>query len=784
MRFQLAKRSVCLGVCAACAVVSAISPALLEAGPIFFVGSITGGKFVSAGEVDEPRCSIQFSTTSATIEADRARVAVWETIVGPEDPLEAVCLIPLPQAVDESSIDVSISISGSDRRPSVEVQFLDSAEAQEIYEMLAQGTDSVEVLALTGRPAAVIRKVNLVGTLEVNVEFTVPIQQQDGIMSFRCPMPSATLTGGLVGRLNLSATIDSDKPLRAIFSPTHNASIERKGLHRAAVRVKADNHSGGDDFQLLWVAAEDDLGLRTLAHRARHDEDGYFILLGNPTGQAGRRQTIEKDVIFVLDTSGSMRGEKIEQAQAAINYCLGNLNPGDRFNCISFGTDVESFRDGPAELSKANLAAAAEFVDRIVAQGRTNINGALAQALAGSRVESRPRIAIFLTDGTPTAGELVPEKIVQNVREANRSQSRIFVMGVGHDVNAHLLDKLAEETDGSSEYVGAEEEIDAKIVALYDRLSHPVLTNVAVGFGRLRTHSVYPEKLPALFKGSGFMIAGRYRGGGPHTFTVSGTLAGEPITYSCRVDLPQAGTDETNDFVAPLWAARKIGYLLQEIRLHGEDEELLGEVVALSKRFGIVTEYTEFIAASSTDVSTEAAVAEARRQMGMANVQQAGQWAVNQAFNDRNLQNRMVAGNEGNTFVDRQGRVVATENVTQIGRQVFYLRDGQWVDAEDQAERPTEVVSLYSDEYFALLRNDRRFAQSQQLGWAVSINVGDRRVVVEKDGIQKDETLRRPEPEPTTAEQNLNQFQNQMQQIPRNQQFNQQLQINNRAIPQ
>jgi Ca-activated chloride channel family protein len=248
-----------------------------------------------------------------------------------------------------------------------------------------------------------------------------------------------------------------------------------------------------------------------------------------------------------------------------------------------------------------------------------------------------------------------------------------------------------------------------------------------------------------------------------------------------------------------LWAARKIGYLLQEIRLHGENDELITEVVRLSKKFGIVTEYTEFIASVTGSISTEVAVDEARQRMNMANAMQAGQWAFNQARNDRQLQQKVVAAKEANFYLDRQGRRVATENIQQFDDNVFYLRDGQWVDAQDQGDRKTRTVKLFSQEYNHLVRNNRRFAQAQRLGWAMSINVGDERIVVENAGATQSEELLeriRQQQAPAADQQQQQmrnfQFNNQLplrqqqfqQQIPANQlqnmRINQQLELNDR----
>ena len=296
-------------------------------------------------------------------------------------------------------------------------------------------------------------------------------------------------------------------------------------------------------------------------------------------------------------------------------------------------------------------------------------------------------------------------------------------MGVGDDVNAHLLDKLAESTYGSSEYITPEEEIDAKVATLYDRLSHPVLTNVKVDFGELATDSVYPATLPALFKGSEFMIFGRYRGGGKHTISVRGLLNGKETTYTCSADFQKQHNGDSNVFVAPLWAARNIGFLLQEIRLHGENEELLKEVVRLSKKFGIVTEYTEFLGSLGGGIgaqagggvfSSAAVLDEARSRVARANSLKAGRWAVQQARNDRDLQTKMVVGNAANLYLDRRGKRVGNDGIYQLGAHCFYLKQGQWVDSEEAGDRKTRVVKLFSDEYFKMLREHPEFAKAQK----------------------------------------------------------------------
>ncbi len=730
-----------------------------HAGPIFLPGSLDGDTFV-ADEQTKLGYTLKFSDVSATIDGDVGKVSIRETIAGPADSAKTVCLIPLPKGVGLPGSSVSVERNGKLQKIE-SVRYLDSASAQKLYESIAKQTGSVEIVGLSGQPALVLPEFTLRARTELVIALSVPVKESQGVLSIACPMPATEWSAAPVSRVTVTATVNCEQPLRAMFSPSHSASVKRDGLHQAVARVKAENWVGSDDFRLCWVAAEDDLGLRVMAYRDDEKEGGYFLLLGNPTGTGEGEKSIEKDVIFVLDSSGSMRGEKIEQCRAAIEYCLSQLNPSDRFNIVTFGTEVSSFQQEPVARSPETAAGAQAFVEDIIAHGRTNIGGALAKSLGGEPQTGRPRIVIFLTDGTPTAGEQNPDKILEKVTEWNTSDSRVFVVGVGDDVNAHLLDKLAESTNAQSEYIAMDEEIDAKVATLYDRLSNPVLTNVKVDFGELATDSVYPRTLPALFKGSEVMIFGRYRGGGPHTLSLRGMLNGEETTYSCEADFPKQPGNDTNEFVAPLWAARNIGFLLQEIRLHGAKEELLNEVVRLSKKFGIATEYTEFLGVSGGINLTGAMVlGQARERLATANQFKAGRWAVQQARNDRDLQTKVVAGNAANFYRDRRGKMVGYENVVQQGARCFYLEKGQWVDANETADRKKRVVKLFSDEYFKLLREHPEFAKAQKLGWAMSVNVGDERIVVEKDGKQQsDELLKRSATQPR-----INQAPNQLQQ--------------------
>lgn len=710
----------------------ALLTATANAGTLFYAGSIKDGEFVADKKARLDRFSTLYSTVSATIAGGKAETTIRETIAaGEAGAVNAVCILPLPKGSVSETVRVKVAEPKGEMRE-VEVVVLAAADAQKLYESIARAVGSTRILSKTDSEAVVIPAVEIDEKLEIELTFSQKITAEKGILTYRCPMPDTDLIGREVERVALTVDVDSKLPLRTMFSPTHMAAIERDGLRKTRIELKSDKYAGTEDFALHYVADNDPFGLRVITHREPGEKQGYFMLVANPTGQDDKKDVIEKDVIFVLDTSGSMRGEKMEQARSSIEYCLAHLNPGDKFNIISFGTNVKSFRDNPVKGTKSEIEAALAFADELVAAGRTNIDGALVKGLAGEVEKGRLRIMIFLTDGAPTAGELVPEKILAKLPKRGENQTCVYVIGVGNDVNTHLLDKIAETTGGDSEYMAPDEEIDEKVAALYDRLSNPVLGDVKIAFGDLNPKSVYPRELHSLYRGCELMVMGQYRNAGTHTITISGTLAGVKKEYSWKLQFPD-GEDEENGYVAVLWAARKIGYLLQEIRLHGHNDELVEEVVRLSKEFGIITEYTAFFADAGGRMDAPKAAEEARLRMEKARRQKGGKWAVSQAMNDKELQQRTVASPVANAYRDSAGRRRESKKVKQIGRQVFYqAADGQWVDAEEAGDRKTREVKLFSKEYFELVRKNKDFAGAQAVDWNLSVNVGDERIVVKK----------------------------------------------------
>jgi Ca-activated chloride channel family protein len=424
-----------------------------------------------------------------------------------------------------------------------------------------------------------------------------------------------------------------------------------------------------------------------------------------------------------------MRGEKIDQAKEALSFVLDNLNDEDRFNIIAFSTSTRSYARGlvPAD----ERGEARDFVARLEANGSTDINRALLEALSMTDGD-RPAIVIFLTDGLPTVGEVEIDRIVDNVGDAAPGNARIFPFGVGYDVNTALLDSIAANHRGASGYVRPEEAIDEKVSAFYAKVSTPLLADIEIGFGRIDVEDVYPHPLPDLFAGTQLVVVGRYDDGGDTEITLQGEVNGR--TQMFRYDdvrFEQSGGEE---FIARLWATRKIGYLLQQIRLHGEEGELVDEIVNLSIRYGIITPYTSFLVEETEMALRE----EGRTQIVQTVVEEvevevpmSGEAAVDRSVQEKVLAEAaapalaptMVSG-LGGSETDEWGDVI--NPIKYAGDKTFVLHEGVWTDTTfDPDKMETVPVGFGSDDYFALV--------ATRPEWGRYFAVGEHVVVVLED---------------------------------------------------
>jgi Ca-activated chloride channel family protein len=402
-----------------------------------------------------------------------------------------------------------------------------------------------------------------------------------------------------------------------------------------------------------------------------------------------------------------MEGEKVDQAKTALTYVLRHLNADDRFNIVEFSTGVRTYADEVQPVTEARDAA--RWVSDLEATGGTDINRALLEAMAMAQ-SGRPTYVLFLTDGLPTEGETEIGAILDNAREAAPENVRLFAFGVGYDVDTVLLDTLVEDHHGSSSYVRPGERIDEAVSGFYARVSTPLLTDVEIDVDGVTVEEVYPQPLPDIFAGTQLVVVGTYREGGSADLILSGVVNGESRTY---VYEDQAFRTEGGDaFLPRLWATRKIGYLLNQIRLHGEDPELVQAIVDLSIRYGIVTPYTSYLI-TEDDILSEQGRAEAAEAVATsAAPAEPGEAAVDQSQVSGGLAKSDVAAPSSAGDESGDGNAIRV-----VGNRTFVRQDGVWTETTFNPDTMTTTkVQFASDDYFALLDRYPDLATAFALG--------------------------------------------------------------------
>ncbi|WP_420125337.1 VIT and vWA domain-containing protein [Longimicrobium sp.] len=689
---------------------------------------------------------VESVTFETTIQGQVATTHVTQVFRNPHPQvMEGTYFFPLPE---EASI-TEFAIWDGDRRLQGEVRPRD--EARRIYENIVRRVRDPGLLEYAGQNLfqARIFPIPGRGTKKLELTYTQVLRAENGTVGYRYPLGigrNASRIERLAGRV----AIRTDGGLRTVYSPSHEVDVRREGGRAATASFEQGPRSERRDFQLFYALSQSDVAMSLFTYR-EPGKDGYFLLLLSPSDDQERREYPAKDVVFVLDVSGSMEEEgKMEKARRALLHGVRGLRNGDRFNVIAFSGETRLMEEGLIAADAAGRRRGVEFVEGLRPRGGTNINDALVEALGQfPRAGTRPQLLVFLTDGLPTVSETNVDRIIQNVTRARREGLRLFTFGVGYDVNTRLLDRVAAENGGAADYVAPEEDIEVKVSAFFDKVNHPVLTNLRLDLGAVRTDLVYPRALPDLFKGTQLALVGRYRNAQElrdvtirltgnasptHTYTYPGA------TFPLRA--------ERHEFLPRLWATRRVGWLMEQIRTHGENRELVDEVTELGTRFGIVTPYTSFLALepgmnpqdfSGPRVEQDAAAGRpsgaVRPQVRPRPSNGAPPPPPPPAVAPPPPPPTMVTGagavSESRLSRERQDAITleegyatgASTTMQRVGTRTFYLRGGVWTDAEirDDTRLPETTVTFGSDEYFALIRRIPALAPYMGLGEQVAV---------------------------------------------------------------
>jgi Ca-activated chloride channel family protein len=522
----------------------------------------------------------------------------------------------------------------------------------------------------------------------------------------------------------IAVKITSSRPIAAIYSPSHQLRIQRPKPGVAAVELSPDAGTEPGPFRLSFLHERADVSASLFAYPDPKVGGGYFLLLaGLPSrGDKPDSSGLRREVTLVIDHSGSMRGEKLAQVREAALQVLASLDDGEAFNIILYNEGVDLLAERPLRKSRATIKDATAFLEGMAARGGTNIHDALLEALRQPPAEGTLPIVLFMTDGLATVGQTSEAAIRELARKGNPHGRRIFTFGVGVDVNTPLLEKIAYESRATTSFILPGEDVEVKVAAVFRRLRGPVLADPVLAIGETtaprRARELIPSRIPDVFEGDQIVLLGQYTGSEPLEFSLRGNYRGTPRVFKFRLSLDQATT--RNGFVPRLWASRKIGLLVDAIREQGgapgivshhakeisspATRELVDEIVRLSTEFGILTEYTAFLAREGTDFSQKDKVLfEAENLFRNRAIQtRSGLSSANQDLNNQ-YQKSMSCVNPRNKYRDASMNEVATASVQQVCDLAFYKRQDRWVDSRlvtNEADvRPARVIAFGSEEF-------------------------------------------------------------------------------------
>jgi len=643
-----------------------------------------------------PWLTIRYHRVTVTIEDQVATTKVDQVFRNDgKIAAEGTYIFPLPPGAVVQNFVMWV-----DGQP-VEGEILPADKARDIYESYVRRQRDPALLEYVGRDAVQARifPIPVGEERRIQLEYTEILPAEEGMLHYRYPLNTERFSARPLEQVSICVSLTSQTPLRTVYSSSHQNEviITREGAYRASVSYEANHVLPDRDFELYASTTTDDIGANLLTYQTGA-EDGFFLLMLTPALETEMRRVLPRDILLVLDTSGSMHGEKLKQAQDALAYILRRLNPEDRFNVVAFSSGARVY--APTLQGPQEAEAAITWVYQLEALGGTNIYLGLSEALAQA-YGTRPTVVIFLTDGMATEGIVDDDALLSTLAQEAPAAARIFPFGVGYDVNTLFLDQLAADQRGVPAYVAPEERIDEKVSVFYRRIQSPVLTNIALDFGGVQTYDVYPTPLPDLYAGMQLIVAGRYSGSGARTITLTGEVEGQRETYTYAGNFSASGD---KDFIPRLWASRKIGYLLTQIRLHGEKEEWINAVVSLSLRYGIITPYTSFLVEEPENVLSAEGRARAADELTEyfqgAPMAPSGEKAVEDAVLRQELEAADAAPTAGSAIPAPDGGQASASSIRYVGDKTFLCQANVCIDTAYIPDKMTPKTIIFMSEAY------------------------------------------------------------------------------------
>ena len=554
----------------------------------------------------QPQFMLKEISVDANIKDQIAKTQVTQTFKNTSNrTIETTFVFPLP--TDAAIENFTLMVDGKE----LTGKLMAADKAKEVYQGYVRRFEDPALLQWVGRGMFKSSVFPVPAGAERQVIFTYSqlLNRELRLVDYQFPLSTAKYTNGPVGKVAVRVAIESTQEIKTVYSPTFDAEVKRTDENNAVVTFEKENFTPSANFKLYFDTVDGKLGASLLSWWPQGEDNGYFMLLASPEVNQEDDKHLEKTILFVVDHSGSMNGKKIKQAREAAKFVVNNLSENDTFNIVRYANNVQKHRPELERYSSETRPSAISFINDTFAGGGTNINDALQTAVSSLTDPDHPTYVVFLTDGRPTVGVKDEMQIVSNFKSANKSGARIISFGVGHDVNSRLIDRLTSVSNGQSVYVSPDEDIETSVSRLYSKIAAPILTDVKVDYGLLNdantaaVNRIYPKNPVDVFAKTQVVIVGRYNKAGEATIKMKGNVNKAEKEFEFEVNFAKRGDGQEHRFVEKLWASRRIGEIIDQLDLNGQNEELVKELIALSVKHGIMTPYTSFLADENQDES-------------------------------------------------------------------------------------------------------------------------------------------------------------------------------------
>lgn len=654
-----------------------------------------------------------------------ARTTLDVTLENPwEHALEGQVLLPVPRGASVVHFD----FEGSAGQPTA--RLLPEDEARATYEGIVARLRDPALLEFASQSLvrSSVFPVPARGTQRVRLVLEQLLELRGQRVDYVLPRSESL---GYAVPWSIEVEVSSKTPIAAIYSPSHEFRTLERAARSARLELAGQEVAPGP----LRLSVLYEAGLLTASMLATPDPDGpggWFLLLAGLAPEARQADRMPREVTIVLDRSGSMGGVKFDQARAAALQVFEGLGDDESFQLIDYADDVTTFAAEGLLRGSVTPGPVRSYLGGLRAKGSTNLDGALQQALGSEPTPGMLPVVLFLTDGLPTAGATVAEgEIRRRAKQANVHGRRVFTFGVGLDVNAPLLDGIANDSRATSSYVLPDEDIERSVAAVFEGLLGPVVVDLELEVrdaqGQLSTRAlrdVYPQPLPDLFEGDRLVLIGRYSSPEKVEITLRGRQGDAPLAFRIGCDLGRSA--QRNDFIPRLWAGRRIAALIDVVRQAGADPETLrtaaqdpelrevtDEILALSMRHGVLTEYTSFLALEGTSLTDGAALSLANNGnfVRRAVETRAGSAGVNQGRNWNAMRSQEVLNYQNSYWAADNSRSSIGAGLQQVADRAFFRRGERWIDgrlveltSDGEAFEPARTVELGSAQYLELSR--------------------------------------------------------------------------------